>query len=91
LALGPFRRRARDPEETAGLARVEAWARAALGEDGGDLLVRQTVCPDPGCIDIQTILLVSPPGKKSVAVSLTGEARTLSEIDVRVALATIGR
>jgi hypothetical protein len=90
MALGLFRRRARDPEETAALARVEEWVRAALGTDGGEILVRQIVCPDPGCTDIQTIVLVSPPGRKSAAVSLNGEARTLSEIDVRAALATLG-
>ncbi|HVV91855.1 MAG TPA: hypothetical protein VHD15_00405 [Hyphomicrobiales bacterium] len=90
MALGLFRRRERDPEERAGLARVEAWARAALGEGGGDILVRQIVCPDPGCTDIQTIVLITPPGRKSAAVSLNGEARALTEIDVRAALATLG-
>jgi hypothetical protein len=82
-----FRRRVRDPEESAGLVRVEAWARAALADPGVEVLVRQIDCADPGCADLLTVILISAKGRKSRAVSLVGRACDLTEAEVAAALA----
>ena len=81
-----FRRRVRDPEESLGLVRVEAWARAAL-DPAVDVLVRQIDCADPGCADLLTVILISAKGQKSRAVSLVGRACDLTETEVATALA----
>ena len=82
-----FRRRARDPAETAGLQRVEDWARVALADPAVEFLVRQIDCPDPGCADTVTVILMSAKGRKSRAVSIVGRACDLTEAEVVAELA----
>lgn len=81
-----FRRRIRDPEEVAGLARVERWARAVLDDPATELLVRQIDCPDPGCADTFTVILISTKGRKSRAVRIVGRACDLTEAQLHAGL-----
>jgi hypothetical protein len=85
---GAFRRLLGLPEpDRAALARVKAWAEAALGPDA-TVAVNEIACTDPGCPGIETVILVMCAGEKTRACKVQKPADEVSEAEVRSALAT---
>ncbi|MBD8908511.1 hypothetical protein [Methylorubrum zatmanii] len=69
---------------SAGLARAAARAkdliRPALGLGEGDALsVNEIACPDPGCPDVETVVLVMRAGEPTRALRIAGPLDAVDE------------
>lgn len=59
---------------------------AGLGDDDG-LAVNEIVCADPGCLGIETVVLVMRPGSKTRALKISKAMAEIEDEDVAAALA----
>ena len=65
--------------------RIRTTALLALG-DGFSVTVSEIACPDPGCPDLETAILIMHPDAKSCAVKIRKPIAAVTEQDVREAL-----
>lgn len=74
----------RDPEI---VAQIKAWAVLALHLPAGTALtVSEIACPDPGCPDMETVILIMRPRDKTRAHKIAKAIGEITEQDVREAL-----
>ncbi len=71
--------------DAAAVARVKAWAQAALGAETV-FAVNEIACVDPGCPGAETVILVMAPGHKTRACKIPKLLDDVTEPDVRRAL-----
>ncbi len=86
--------RARSAERMATGARLKATLTEALGLGQGDALsVNEIACADPGCPDMETIVLVMRTGEptRALRIRTTMEAVTADQIAALVAEERAGR
>ena len=84
---GTLRTLGRRRPEPEAVARVKAWARAALGTgEEVALAVNEIACLDPGCPGLETVILVMSPGERTRAFKITKALDEVVEQDVRAAL-----
>ncbi len=86
--------RARSAERAAVGARLKATLTEALGLGPGDALsVNEIACADPGCPDMETIVLVMRAGEptRALRIRTTMEAVTADQIAALVAEEAAGR
>lgn len=68
--------------------RVKALARAACGGPADTAFaVNEIACTDPGCVGIETVILVMEPGRKTRAVKVAKPLDEVTEQDIREAFA----
>lgn len=73
-------RQARSAERTALTAQLKARIRTAFGLDEGDTVaVNEIACPDPGCPDLETVILIMRPGQRTQAVKISGPMDQVSD------------
>jgi hypothetical protein len=46
------------------------------------IAVNEIACPDPGCPDIETVILIMRPGRKTQAVKIAGRLAQVSDSDL---------
>jgi hypothetical protein len=73
-----------DPDQ----ARIKAAALAYLPE-GSSVTVNEIFCPDPGCPDLETVILVMRAGEKTWACKIAKPMEAVTEQDL--AGAFVGR
>jgi hypothetical protein len=76
------------PPDRVATARIKTLALGVLPV-GVSVAVNEIVCRDPGCPGTETVILVMRAGARTVAVKIQKEAATVSEDDVRAALADL--
>jgi hypothetical protein len=79
--------RGRPKPESAVIARVKAWAVAAVPE--ATVAVNEIVCLDPGCPGPETVILIMQPGRKTRAAKVGKPIDEVTEEDVAEALARV--
>jgi hypothetical protein len=86
-----FFRRGRDSEAAPDAAReLAAKARAILGVgEETTLSITEIACGDPACGGAETVVLVMRPGRKTEAAKVLRPLATVTEDDLREALATL--
>lgn len=86
-----FFRRGGDREAAPDAAReLAAKARAILGVgDETTLSITEIACGDPACGGAETVVLVMRPGRKTEAAKVLRPLATVTEDDLREALATL--
>ncbi|MCA1951627.1 MAG: hypothetical protein LDL25_02940 [Hyphomicrobiales bacterium] len=83
--VNPFRRK--PPRDAAALARIRAWAAAALGDPPGlDLTISEVECADPACPGLETFILVMRAGEPTVAAKVRKPIAEIGEADIAAAL-----
>ncbi len=81
-----LRRKPPRPEADA-VARVRAWALAALSPPPGTTLaVNEIACLDPACPGLETVILIMEPGRKTRAGKVPKALEAVTEQDVHQAL-----
>lgn len=81
----------REKPEPEAVARVKAWARAALApDDGAAITVNEIACLDPACPGLETVILVMRRGERSRAYKIAGALAEIGPEQVRDALAKAG-
>jgi hypothetical protein len=74
----------RDPEI---VARIKEWTTLALDLPAGTVMtVSEIACPDPGCPDMETVILIMRPRDKTRAYKIARVIGEVTEPDVREAL-----
>jgi hypothetical protein len=74
--------------DKAAIERVKAWAKALLSADPATtIVVNEIACNDPGCLGVETVILVMEPGRKTRAAKIQKAIDDVTEGDVRDALA----
>jgi hypothetical protein len=73
------------PRDREAVERIKAVALLALG-DGSSVTVSEIACPDPGCPDLETAILIMHPDSKTRAVKIRKPIAAVTEQDVREAL-----
>lgn len=85
LFANPFRRK--PPRDAAALARIRAWASAALGGPAGlDLTISEVECADPACPGLETFILVLREGEATQAVKVKKPIAEITEADIAEAM-----
>ena len=80
--------RTRSAERSALSARLKAEFAAALGLGSEDaLVVNEIACADPGCPDIETVVLVMRAGEPTRAIRLRQPMEAVSAADLLDAVA----
>jgi hypothetical protein len=75
------KRRAKAAEQAAVRERFKARLRAAFGLGDGDTVsANEIVCRDPGCPDVETIVLIMRPGHKTQVVKIPGPMAHVSDV-----------
>jgi hypothetical protein len=70
------------------IERVKVWAHEALeNPDSTTIAVNEIACTDPACPGVETVLLIMEPGAKTRACKIAKALDTVSEQDVRAAVA----
>ena len=85
MSLRDWLRGGRRRPEREAVARVKAWAGAAVPD--ATLAVNEIVCLDPGCPGTETVILVMHPGRKTQAAKIAKPIDEVTEDDVAEALA----
>lgn len=73
---------------SAGLAQATARAKALIGPalglgEADALSVNEIACPDPGCPDVETVVLVMRVGEPTRALRLSGQLEAVDEAAAR--------
>ena len=84
MSLRDWFRGGRSKPETAAIARVKAWAAAAVPD--ATIAVNEIVCLDPGCPGTETVILIMHPGRKTRAAKIGKPVDEVTEADVVAAL-----
>ncbi|AWN41677.1 hypothetical protein [Methylobacterium durans] len=75
--------KARSAEQAALAARLKAEVAAALGLDAADALtINAIACPDPGCPDIETVVLVMRAGEPTRAFRIRRPMEAVEAADI---------
>ena len=85
MSLRDWLRGGRRRPESEAIARVKAWAAAAVPDI--TIAVNEIVCLDPGCPGTETVILVMAPGRKTRAAKIAKPVDEVTEDDVAEALA----
>ena len=85
MSLRDWLRGGRPRPESDAIARVKAWAAAAVPD--ATLAVNEIVCLDPGCPGTETVILMMQPGRKTRAAKVGKPIDEVTEGDVVEALA----
>jgi hypothetical protein len=75
----------REGEPNPDQARIKAAVLAYLPE-GSSVTVNEIFCPDPGCPDLETVILVMRAGAKTRACKITKPMEAVTEQDLARAL-----
>jgi hypothetical protein len=84
MSLRDWLRGGRRRPESEAVARVKAWAVAAVPD--ATIAVNEIVCLDPGCPGTETVILVMQPGRKTRAAKVGKPIDEVTEEDVAEAL-----
>lgn len=81
LSRGEWKRAA--AERAAAAARVKEWTRGAFRLTGSDAVAANEVaCPDPGCPDRETVILLMRAGEPTRALKISKPIASVVESDV---------
>jgi hypothetical protein len=76
-------RRTKAAEQTAQRERFKARLRAAFGlGDADTVCANEIVCRDPGCPDVETVVLIMRPGHRTQVVKIPGPMAHVSDLDL---------
>jgi hypothetical protein len=65
------------------LAQIKSRIRVSFALDEADtVVVNEIACPDPGCPDLETVILIMRPGRKTQAVKIAGPLSQVSDSDL---------
>ncbi len=83
-------RRIRADERIALATQLKPRIRAAFSLDEADTItVNEIACPDPGCPDLETVILIMRPGHRTRAVKIAGPLAQVSDSDLEQAAAAV--
>lgn len=86
FGIGGTRARAEDGARAA----VAEWSRAEGGYGPETVVkVNEIVCADPACPGFETVILIMPPGRRTLAAKVAKPLAEVTPEDVRIALATL--
>ena len=81
-------RRAQAEERAMLVAGIKPRVRTAFGLGEADTIaINEIACPDPGCPDIETVILIMRPGRKTQAVKIAGPLAQVGDADLAQAAA----
>ena len=86
MSLRDWLRGGRAKPEREAIARVKAWAGAAVPD--ATIAVNEIVCLDPGCPGTETVILIMNAGRKTRAAKVAKPVDEVTQADVAAALAT---
>jgi hypothetical protein len=87
--LGRWRERRKEADARAVLAaQLKARVQAAFSlSDADTVAINEIACPDPGCPDLETVILIMRAGHKTRAVKIAGPMVHVSDADLARAAA----
>ncbi len=81
-------RRAKAAEQAALRERFTARLKVALGlGDADTVCANEIVCRDPGCPDVETVVLIMRPGHRTQVIKIPGPMAQVSDLDLMRAAA----
>jgi hypothetical protein len=81
-------RRAKAAEQAALRERFKVRLKVAFGlGDADTVCANEIVCRDPGCPDVETVVLIMRPGGKTQAIKIPGPMAHVSDLDLMRAAA----
>jgi len=90
--LGSFKAwRARAAQEASARAALKERVRILFGLGPDDQVsITEASCPDPGCPDRETLILIMPSGEPTRAVRLAGRPEAIEDVALEAAAALQG-
>jgi hypothetical protein len=77
----------REPRDGGAAAQVKAWVIALLElPEAASVTVSEILCPDPACPDLETVILVMRPGRKTEAFKVRRPLAAVTEQDLQEVL-----
>ncbi len=80
----------RAPRNPQAVAEIKACVlrQLGLGEDCA-VTISEIVCPDPGCPDLETVILIMRRGERTRALKIRKPLAAVTELDVRESLVLV--